>query len=163
MDLHEQTMEEAHRAHDVLRAHRRIFNESMVKSGEVVVRSCLLINGGAAIAILAFLGTVITKDPSSHKLLADISGGLNDFFFGVGSAVIAMGLTYVDHFLNWMHATSQREVWKPPYIESGDHTAFWGGLKNTVHVATVLLVLVSMGVFVWGLLAVEPAVRGWAN
>ena len=77
MDLHEQTMEEAHRAQDVLRDHRRIVNESMVKSGEVVVRSCLLINGGAAIAILAFLGNVITKDPSSHKLLADISGGLN--------------------------------------------------------------------------------------
>ena len=63
MDLHEQTMEEAHRAHDALTAHHVAVNEGMIKSGELVLRNCLLINDGAAIAILAFLGNVITKEP----------------------------------------------------------------------------------------------------
>jgi hypothetical protein len=62
MDLHEQTMEEAHRAHDALTAHYVAVNEGMVKSGELVLRNCLLINGGAAIAIIAFMGNVVTKE-----------------------------------------------------------------------------------------------------
>jgi hypothetical protein len=39
LDPHRQNMEEAHRAHDVLRAHRRAFNEAAVKSGEVILRN----------------------------------------------------------------------------------------------------------------------------
>jgi hypothetical protein len=35
MDLHEQTMEEAHRAHDALTAHYVAVNEGMIKSGEL--------------------------------------------------------------------------------------------------------------------------------
>jgi hypothetical protein len=55
LDLHRQNMEEAHRAHDVLRAHRRAFIEAAVKSGEVILRTCLLINGGfAALGWLVF-------------------------------------------------------------------------------------------------------------
>lgn len=103
------------------------------------------------------MGNVIAKDPSSHRLLADVSGGLNDFFFGVSFAVIAMGLTYVDHLLNWKHAISQKEVWKPPYIELGKGTVFWGGVKNGVHVTTVVLVVLSLVMFVLGLVSVEHA------
>ena len=73
--------------------------------------------------------------------------------------VVAMGLTYVDHRLNWKHAVSQRKVWEHPYLEPGDHTALWGRLKNKTHVITVLLAAVSVGLFVWGLLVVEHAVR----
>ena len=92
LDLHRQNVEEAHRAHDVLRAHRRAFNEAAVKSGEVILRTCLLINGGAAIAVLAFMGNVIAKDPSSHRLLADCLRRAERLLFWVGFAVIAMGL-----------------------------------------------------------------------
>jgi hypothetical protein len=65
------------------------------------------------------MGNVVTKDPSSHKLLADIGGGLNDFAIGVVAAVVAMGLTYVDHLLNWKDATSQKKVWTSPFIQPG--------------------------------------------
>ena len=85
-------MEEAHRAHDVLRAHRRAFNEAAVKSGEVILRTWLLINGRAAIAVLAFMGNVIAKDPSSHGLLADCLRRAERLLFWGGFAVIAMGL-----------------------------------------------------------------------
>jgi hypothetical protein len=52
-------------------------------------------------------------------LLADISGRLIYFAVGVVTAIIAMGLTYVDHLLNWKHATSQKKVWTHPYLEPG--------------------------------------------
>jgi hypothetical protein len=56
-------------------------------------------------------------------LLAAISGKLIYFAIGVVTAIIAMGLTYVDHLLNWKHATSQKKVWEHRYLEPGDHTA----------------------------------------
>jgi hypothetical protein len=162
LDLDTLNREEAHRAHDALTDFYVAVNESAIKSGDVVLRNCLLINGGAAIAILAFMGSVVTKDPSSHKLLADISRGLIYFAVGVVTSVLGMGLAYVDHFMNWKHATSQKRVWKHPYIEPGDRTALWGRLKFTVHALAVVAVLVSVSMFVCGLLAVEHAVKGWA-
>lgn len=158
-DLHR---EEAHREHDALISRYVALSESVIKSGDLALRSCLLINGGAAIAILAFMGNVVTRDPASHKLLADISCGLIDFALGVVAAVVAMGLTYFDHFLNWKHATSQKRVWTHPYIEPGDRTAFWARVKTTVHVITVLLAIGSVVAFGWGLFAIAHAVRGWA-
>jgi hypothetical protein len=68
LDLHRQNMEEAHRAHDAVTAHYVAVNEGAIKTGDLILRNCLLINGGAAIAILAFMGNVLTKDPSSHTL-----------------------------------------------------------------------------------------------
>jgi hypothetical protein len=163
LGLHKENIEEAHRAHDAVTTHYVAVNEGAVKAGDLILRNCLLINGGAAIAILAFMGNVLTKDPSSRKLLLDVSGGQNYFAIGVVAAVVAMGLTYVDHLLNWKHAVSQRKVWEHPYLEPGDRTALWGRLKNTTHAITVLLAAVSVGMFVWGLLAVERAIRVWAN
>jgi hypothetical protein len=160
---HKQNMEEAHRAHDAVTEHYVAANEGAIKAGDLVLRNCLLINGGAAIAILAFMGNVLTKDPSTRKLLADVASGLNYFVGGVVAAMVAMGLTYVDHLLNWKHATSQTKVWIHPYIESGDRTVLWARLKNTTHATTVVLVAASVGMFVWGLLAVEHAVRVWAS
>ena len=75
LDLHKQNMEETHRAHGAVTTHYVAVNESAVKAGDLILRNCLLINGGAAIAILAFMGNVVTKDSSSHKLLLDVSGG----------------------------------------------------------------------------------------
>jgi hypothetical protein len=74
MDQHSLNMEEAHRAHD---AHTNFYlsvNESAIKSGETALRACLLINGGAAVAILAFIGSVISREPTtSHKVVAQIA------------------------------------------------------------------------------------------
>jgi len=52
-------------------------------------------------------------------LLAAISGKLIYFAIGVVTAIIAMGLTYVDHLLNWKHATSQKKVWSIPISNRG--------------------------------------------
>jgi len=54
-------IEEAQRAHDTLDNFSLSINDSTIKSAEAVLRTCLLINGGAAVAILAFMGAVISK------------------------------------------------------------------------------------------------------
>jgi hypothetical protein len=158
VDQHQQNMKEAHRAHDDLTNFYGSVNESIIKSGDAVLRACLLINGGAAVAILAFMGTVISKDAAtSHKVIVEVAPGLNRFASGVVAAVAAIGLTYVVNFLTYLHGTSQKKGWEHPYIVPGQRTALWGRLKTGTHWVTIFLALLSAGLFVWGLFVVEQA------
>jgi len=72
-------------------------------------------------------------------------------------------ITYVDHLLNWKHATSQKKVWSIPISNRGITRRSEVGSRIRLTLITVLLAAVSVGMFVWGLLAVEHAVRVWAN
>jgi hypothetical protein len=47
--------EDAHRARDNLKQFYNSINEQSIKSAELTLRTCILINGGAAVAVLAFL------------------------------------------------------------------------------------------------------------
>jgi hypothetical protein len=129
-------------------AHYVAASEGALKAGDLVLGNCLLINGGAAIAILAFMGNVLTKDPSTRKLLAEVSSGLNDFAIGVVAAMIAMGLTYVDH-LEARHLA--KESMDPPLHRAGglrialglaqehdarDYCALDGGVCRDVRLGT---------------------------
>jgi hypothetical protein len=155
----QENMEQARRAHEVLTEFDMFINEAMIKSADAAVRTCLLINGGAAIAVLAFMGTVFSKDEKSHKIIANITaGGLTDFAYGVIAAVVAMGLIYVVHFLTVRHTRSQNQGWEPPYVTPGRRTRLWGWLKNTLHVVAALVALFSAVMFVCGLFAVRDAV-----
>ena len=134
-------------------------NDSIIKSGDAALRACLLINAGAAVAILAFMGSVISRDATaSHKVIVEVAPGLNWFAGGVLAAVVAMGLTYVVHFLTGLYVKSQEKVWTHPYVVPGKRTALWGALKVVTHWVTILLAFLSVGLFVWGLVVVERAV-----
>ena len=49
-------LEEARRAHDRARDFELSTNEAAINSGQLAIRTAVLINGGAAVAVLAFLG-----------------------------------------------------------------------------------------------------------
>lgn len=74
------------------------FNMEMLRatimSGQSALKGSLLINGGAAIAVLAFLGNAWTKDFPRH-VLVDASFGLSLFVWGVLAAATALGATYL--------------------------------------------------------------------
>lgn len=66
---------------------------SVITVGQSALRSALLINGGAAVALLAFVGKLWSSgavDPA----LGGISAGLIQYVWGVLSAAVAAGATY---------------------------------------------------------------------
>ena len=54
--LLEMQREDAHRAHDEAKNFYQQVNEYTIKAGENALRAFLLINGGAAVSVLAFIG-----------------------------------------------------------------------------------------------------------
>ncbi len=65
-----------------------------IMTSQSALKGCLIINGAAAIAVLAFLGNAWTKEFPRHILL-EVSYGLSLFVWGVLTAATALGATYL--------------------------------------------------------------------
>lgn len=66
----------------------------VTEAGREALRSALLINGGAAVALLAFLGAVLSKENLGRLGLAMI-GPLASFAVGVFFAALGFGVRYL--------------------------------------------------------------------
>ena len=61
----------------------------------MAIKSALLINGGASVAILAFLGSFLSKGEQKTAVLNALSGPLLFFGLGVLSGAFGAGLGYL--------------------------------------------------------------------
>jgi len=75
-------LEEARRAHDRARDFELSTNEAAINSGQLAIRTAVLINGGAAVAVLAFLGGLAGQGIISVR----ISAGLRTVCCGSAAA-----------------------------------------------------------------------------
>jgi hypothetical protein len=79
--------------------------KSVIESGQAAVKSAILINGGAAAALLAFAGSAITKwqmEPGS-PLLTAVGDAMVCFMLGVATAGFSSGFRYLSQasFASW--------------------------------------------------------------
>ncbi len=65
-----------------------------ISTGQSALKSAMLVNGGAAVAVLAFLGNAWAKDIPKH-VLTEAAYGLSLFVWGVLAAASAAGATYL--------------------------------------------------------------------
>lgn len=149
--LHKAKREDAHRAHDRATDFYNQLNESSIKSSEITLRTCFLINGGAAVSVLAFIGGLESKGLIGAPQFAPIADSLVMFAFGVVAAVAGMGLSYAVHYLTGLHVNSMEKVWEHPWVKPGKWTRLFGILKASTHVLAVLVAVSSVVFFVYGL------------
>ena len=65
--------------------------------GQAAMKAALMINGGASVAMLAFIGTAM-NNIANNSLLSKLCCSLLMFIFGVLSAAVAFGVTYLAGF-----------------------------------------------------------------
>lgn len=102
-----------------------------ITTGQSALKSALLINGGAAVALLAFIGNVWSSANTS-RVLPEISTALLLYVFGVLAAAIAAGATYFS---------------QAGYGEEFGKASIYVGRIG--HVLAVLGVLTSYALFGW--------------
>ena len=149
--------EEARRAHDRNEDFYLTIDESTIKSADAALRTLLLINGGAAVAVLAFAGAVVSKGTSNHQIVAHISRSLAYFAWGVVIAAVALCVTYLVHFATGWHTISHLRVWDYPYVIPGKRTMLAAKVKRGLHLLAILLAVASVVVFICGLITVGRA------
>jgi len=146
---HELELQDAQRAHDKLDDFQKYVNQAAGKTGELALRMALLINGGAAISLLTFIGTL----PKEQK--PAVAGTLVWFAVGVALAAAAIALAYFTNYFMVGIASSRLRKWEYPYVEPGPTTPLYKTLNIIFHIAAVLAGSASLAVFVYGVLQVR--------
>jgi hypothetical protein len=109
---------------NAIRENFKLKFQATVQSGQAALKSAFLINGGAAVALLAFIGNVWTK------IQANVTGlgfPLLLYVFGVLFPAVASGLTYL---CQYQYAKSD---------EDNDHFARSARKINCVSIIFVIL------------------------
>src|SRR3546814_644754 len=108
---------------------------SVISSGQSALKSSILINGGATVALLAFVGTV-WNDPQSAPTLGPLVSVLVLFAVGVLLSAMAHGTTYLSQYF---------------YSMVGERTG------AAFHILTVALVLGAYSTFGWATFSIYDA------
>lgn len=119
--------------------HHRTMHRSIVDFASGAIKIILLINGGAAIAILAFLGNEAAKNGSAADTLAAVRAlapALNSFVVGVFAAGFTAGFAYLSQVI----FLELPERWRPQT---------YGNVLRAIAVAAATASLFAFAVGSW--------------
>jgi hypothetical protein len=147
----EQNRAFAEREHDRNTDIANKVDEAAINGGNLALRMVLLINGGAAVALLSFMGG-LPKDQRQA-----IAGALLWLAWGVVAAASALGLAYITNYYAAGGYRSMEYWWDYPYVRDGPLTARKRRLKRAFHIAAMLAGIGALVFFVAGMLRVKSA------
>ena len=133
-------------------------NESAIKTSETALKAALIVNGGATVSILAFVGGLVGNRLVRVSDLQAVSESLSAFAAGVAVAVLAHGFAYVTHFLHAAWIDSFKLEWDIPYVRRGPTTAACELRKAAVHFLGVVSYLGSFVAFCVGVSRIKDAI-----
>jgi hypothetical protein len=138
-------------------------NEAAIKIADSALRAGLLINGGAAVSVLAFVGSLATKELIAVSQLSRVASSLEIFAFGVGAAVVGMGLSYLTHLFDADYFGSLKRIGDPPFAEPGPASKRIRCFRTSAHVLAVIAFFICIGCFIGGMLSVRDAIERLAH
>jgi hypothetical protein len=150
--------EDAHRAHDNAEEFHSYTNRAAIETANLSLRTLVVINGGAAIAVLTFLGGVASKEKIDFAKVGVVAGTLKWFAFGVALAVLAMALSYLTNFAMAAIASSMARKWEHPYVSDGPKTKRWRRINLAFHICAMLTAFGSLALFLAGMFAASDAI-----
>lgn len=104
---------------------------SVIMSGQGSIKSSFLLNGGGAVALLAFIGHLAQFNATKVPIFAT---GLLPFAFGVLATAVTSGFTY---FSQWLYASQHAKARKAGFV---------------FNIVCIVLGISSYALFTWGLI-----------
>lgn len=151
--------QDAQREHDILREHALKINEAAATSANQALRTALLINGGAAVSMLAFIGGLVSngKLPVGDKLTT-MASPLIWFAVGVAFAGLATAFAYFTNYSNVGAANYMRRIWEHPWHEETPASRRWMISYYVCLVISTLAGFASLAMFITGMYKVWQAI-----
>lgn len=150
----------AERAHDTITQFGQEANSAAIKSAEEAIKAVILINGGSCVAMLAFIGTLASKDVLSTEQLSRIMAPLFFFGSGVAAGVVAAAAAYFTNLMIAGSAFRQAQEYEVPFLRdtgSSKQHRRWGEVFRYIGVLTMIA---SITCFIVGLIKAETAFQG---
>jgi hypothetical protein len=150
----------AERAHDNETEFGHKNNDAAINAANAAIRIALLINGGAAVSVLAFIGGLVAQKVVPVSELGKIAAGLMWFTSGVALAGLSAGLAYFTNYCIATRSAKKLRMWEHPYLkDTRTSTTFWW-LALICELSAVLCVLLSLTSFVVGTIRMHQAIVG---
>jgi hypothetical protein len=116
---HELKLRQAERTHDRNREMGDLFNANADRNSQAAIRILLAINGGAAVALLAFVGGLASRSNFDLQKLPQITEQLQWFIWGIITSGIAATAAYIVNYCYAGALLIREEIWEHPFtIES---------------------------------------------
>lgn len=152
----QQSIRAAERAHDRIRAYELKLIEAATRDAQEAIKVALAINGGAAVAILAFTGAIAYRAGVRLDELKYVLIALGCFAVGVVFAAATAACAYFSNSLYSAWHGAKKLDWKHPYVHETKHSQRffrWARRTNWVAVlcAAAALVLFLAGIALAGL------------
>jgi hypothetical protein len=158
MAVPDDTRREAERAHDKHDEFFHSVNKAAIDISHVALRTAVLVNGGAAIAVLAFIGNLASSDKVELRKLADAAVSLESFAWGVAVGALALAFAYFTNYTMAGYAASFDKTFVHPYIVASKNTPKWKRANLAIHIVTVFIGLGSLALFICGMLSVGESI-----
>jgi hypothetical protein len=149
--LHALRREEAHRAFDSSEAFHTYTNKATIEAANLTLRTLIIINGAAAIAVLTFLGGIASKENIDFRKVGDVAHILRYFAIGVALALAAMAFSYFTNYFMVAIESSKTRNYDPPYIVEVPRTKTMRRINRGFHIAAFLSAFLSLVLFVAGM------------
>jgi hypothetical protein len=153
--VHEMKREDAQRDHDRISAFISNTNEAAINNANLALRTAVIINGGAAVSVLAFVGGLVTK--GNLAIVQEVSFALESFAIGVATATLAMGFSYFTHYCITGNAARKELNWEHPYTRDTSASKWYLRAGLTFQAISILLGFGSVVFFLTGMLAVKAS------
>jgi hypothetical protein len=148
--------QDAQRAHD---EHARFIDQlqpHVIGDARAVIQLAALVNGGAAVALLTFVGGLIGRHDSAQ--IASVAKGIMWFAGGVLSALLCAMAAYVTNYMIGEAARASTRVWQHPFVSATRKSSILRWIALAFHATAIFLALASALAFVRGCVAVYHAV-----
>lgn len=117
------------------------------------------INGGAAIALLAFSRGLVARSSIKSYIIGEIISNLEWFVWGVITAAAAATLAYLTNF-SYAAATELRSLtWDHPFVQETRTTKRWRRAGQIFHLVGIMAAISSLILFALGMLKLHAAIK----
>jgi hypothetical protein len=107
----------AERQHDLVDDLGKRLTEASTRDAQEAIKVALLINSGAAVAILAFISTLASRSSITLANLKAITNNLYWFMGGIISSGITAACAYLSNILYAGHLMRRDKLWEHPYVK----------------------------------------------
>lgn len=154
----EQDRQIAERQHDKQTEFARGSNEAAINNANIALRTLVLINGGAAVSVLAFLGGIVEANTSG--LIDDLdrmTWPVVWFAWGVALATLGISLAYVTNYCITSSIWSREHKYQHPFVDETPKSQSWTKWAICFQVLALTSAFSSLGCFITGMYSVRAA------
>lgn len=156
-EMHDLSLEHAKRAHDLNRQTSADHTKAAIESANLAIRSLILVNGGAVVALLAFLGSLESGDSENAVKVDALIVPLLSFGLGVAFSAVTVVLAYLVNMFDSDITNSVRLIWEHPYVEDDEKAPRLKSWRFWLHIFAIFFAFASLVAFFIGIVTVAKA------